>query len=246
MNPVYIILPIFIGLLGLIFTTNQYSALEIIIFLFFVIMIVIMGTNYFFGIQLTTTLNNLFNQPEVNVAIVEPTEQSESTDSSGFTGNVDQEEHTDSYPEVHEKKTFKSQVYHVQGRYDYPTAKAVCKAYHGKLATIQQMNDAYKKGAEWCDYGWSKDSTVLYPTQLSSWKKYQKTEHKEQCGIPGVNGGYNLHPEQKLGINCFGPKPDGKMPDNPMPIQPVDENDSYWQNKNLSISPFNYTAWSEL
>jgi hypothetical protein len=108
------------------------------------------------------------------------------------------------------------------------------------------MKDAYDKGAEWCDYGWSDDKMSLYPTQKSSWQKYQETDDKTQCGIPGINGGYNSRLFQKLGANCFGAKPDGKMPANPVPPAKVDERSLYWQSQNLTISPFNYNSWSEV
>lgn len=217
MNPVYIIIPIFIGVLAIIFTMNQYSALEFLILLFFIIIIVLVGINYFLGIQLTTTLNNLFSKPEVDIAIVEPSESTES-----------------------ESKMYKPQTFHVNGQFDYSTAKAVCKSYNGKLATLEDVKGSYDNGAEWCDYGWSDKGMILYPTQEKSWQNYQQTENKEQCGIPGINGGYNNRMHQKLGVNCFGKKPDGKVPES-TPVQ-----SSTWKNPNLSVSPFNYTQWSEL
>jgi hypothetical protein len=226
MNPVYIVIPIFLVILGIIFTTNQYTALEIMILLFFIIVIGIVGTNYFLGIQLTTTLNNLFSKPEVDVAIVEPTESSDTQD----TQDSD--------------KTFKPQTYHINGQFDYSTAKEICKSYDGKLATLEDVKGSYENGAEWCDYGWSDKSMVLYPTQDSSWEKYQKTKNKEQCGIPGINGGYNNHVKQKLGVNCFGRKPNGTV--TPLSPEKVDTRASYWQNQHLNVSPFNYTTWSEL
>jgi hypothetical protein len=85
---------------------------------------------------------------------------------------------------------------------------------------------------------------VLYPTQKSSWDKYQETDHKEQCGIPGINGGYNVRVNQRLGVNCFGKKPDGVVPELAVEPAKVDEQAAYWQ-QNLTISPFNYTSWSE-
>jgi hypothetical protein len=207
--------------LGVILTSNSYSALEYVILLFFIGCIALIGANYFFGIQLTATLSDLFHKPKVNVAIVEPTESTEST------------------PNVPGVQTF-----HVKGQFDYSTSKAVCKAYGAKLATLEQVKQAYDRGGEWCEYGWSDDQMVLYPTQKASWAKYQETDHPKQCGIPGINGGYNIKPFQKLGVNCFGKKPDGVLPETPVQPEKVDEQASYWQ-QNLTISPFNYTSWSE-
>jgi len=170
---------------------------------------------------LTATLNDLFHKPKINVDIVEPTESHSDSILSG-----------------------RPQTYHVDGRFDYPTSRAVCKAYGAKLATLDQIKEAQHRGGEWCDYGWSEDQMVLYPTQKASWQKYQETDDPTQCGIPGINGGYNARTHQKLGVNCFGKKPDGVVPDRPVQPEKVDEQADYWRH-NLSISPFNYTSWSE-
>jgi hypothetical protein len=222
MNPLFIVAPTLAIMLGVILTSNSYSALEYVMLMFFVMVIAILGTNYFFGIQLSATLNDLFNKPKVDIEIVQPTDEGEND-----SGQSDQ-----------------SQTFHVKGQFDYNTAKSVCKAYGAKLATFDQVKDAYRHGGEWCEYGWSEDQMVLYPTQKSSWQKYQETDNKEQCGIPGINGGYNIRPAQKLGVNCFGKKPDGVVPETPVEPTKVDAQASYWQ-QNLTVSPFNYTSWSE-
>lgn len=220
MDPLMIVAPTLVILLAVILTSNSYSALEYIMLVFFILIITFLGVNYFFGVQLTATLNDLFNTPKVNLDIVEPTESNEETTESG-------------------------QTYHVKGKFDYTTARAVCKAYGAKLATLDQMEDAFDKGGEWCEYGWSEDQMVLYPTQKSSWQEYQETDNKEQCGIPGINGGYNVRVHQKLGVNCFGKKPDGVVPELAVEPTKVDQQAAYWQ-QNLTVSPFNYTSWSEV
>ena len=199
---------------------NQYSALEWLFFLCFLCIIAVVGTNYFLGIQLTTVLKNFFTKPEINTTIVQKVPHD-----------------SDHYDSDHESKTRSPETYHVKGGYDYSTARAVCKAYNGQLATLDQIKKAFQKGAEWCDYGWSEDSMVLYPTQEESWEKYQKTEDPQQCGIPGINGGYNKHVNQKLGVNCYGVKPPGKMPMYPSPVTLTKTP------PNLPISPFNYESW---
>ena len=131
----------------------------------------------------------------------------------------------------------KNQVFHVQGEFDYSTARSVCKAYGAQLATFDQIKSAYNKGAEWCDYGWSEDSMVLYPTQHKSWSIYKETENPQQCGIPGINGGYNNDTSQGLGVNCFGKKPKGKLPAFSYPKTRQEVPPEY------TVSPFNYTSW---
>jgi hypothetical protein len=232
MNPLFIIIPVVIVMLILIFFNNSYSSIEILLFVFMVIIIGIIGTQYFFGINLTATIQNLFTKPELDIAIVQPSNPPPTNQTTPT--NLDMS---------------KPQTYHVQGKFDYLNAKAVCKAYNGQIANIKQVMDAYEKGGEWCDYGWSDDHMVLYPTQYKSWKSYQELGKKEQCGRPGVNGGYNNNLSQQLGVNCFGKKPklNGPMPKVVLPPNAVDKRVEYWQTKlpTLTVSPFNYNAWNE-
>ena len=228
MVPYLIIIPVAAMMIILIFIMNSYTSIEIMLFILFVMIIAFIGGQYFFGVNLTATIQNLFNKPEINVAIV----QSDSKENSNL-GNLD---------------TTK-QTFHVQGNFDYMNAKAICKAYNGKLANIQQITNAYDKGAEWCDYGWSEDQMALFPTQYKTWKSLQELGKNEQCGRPGVNGGYNHNILQKLGVNCFGQKPklNGPMPTKIIPQNVVDQRVAYWQSQlpTLNISPFNYDSWNE-
>ena len=225
MDPLIIIIPALVLMLIFIFLINSYSSLEILLFIIMFVTIALIGTHYFLGINLTATLQNLFEKKEVDVAIVQPT-KSKPTNSD----------------------TSKEQTYHVQGRFDYMNAKAICKAYNGQIASFKQVSDAYDHGAEWCDYGWADDNMVLYPTQYKSWKSYQEGD-KEKCGRPGVNGGYNNHLFQKFGVNCFGKKPKlhGPMPKQVVPQEGIDKRVEYWQSKlkTLTVAPFNYKEWSE-
>ena len=131
-----------------------------------------------------------------------------------------------------------NQAFHVQGLFDYTTARSVCKAYGAKLATFDQIKKAHDKGAEWCDYGWSEDSMVLFPTQYKSWSIYKETDEPQRCGIPGVNGGYNNDVGQQLGANCFGKRPKGTLPPFSYPKTKQSHPPEY------TVSPFNYTSWS--
>ena len=232
MDPFIIIIPVVFLMLVLIFLNNQYSSIEILIFMFFIITTIFLGTQYFYGTNLTASIKDLFTKSKVDVAIVE-TDKTEKSDKELPKTNLDTT----------------NQTFHVQGEFDYMNAKALCKAYNGQLANIQQVTDAYDKGAEWCDYGWSDDNMVLFPTQYKTWKTYQELGNKEQCGRPGVNGGYNSNLLQKLGVNCFGKKPKlvGEMPTKTIPHGVIDERVEYWQKKlaELKVSPFNYESWSQ-
>tara|TARA_B100001093_G_scaffold451952_1_gene459723 strand:- start:112 stop:969 length:858 start_codon:yes stop_codon:yes gene_type:complete len=114
------------------------------------------------------------------------------------------------YPKV--EKT-EPEVFNIDNNdYTYEDAKLLCKAYDSELATEEQLIDAHKAGANWCNYGWSANQYALFPTQKSHYDKLQKGDPKnrESCGIPGVNGGVFKNPNLKFGVNCYGvkPKPD--------------------------------------
>ena len=137
--------------------------------------------------------------------------------------------------------------------YTYEQAKCKCAAYGARLAKKHEIIGAYNKGAEWCSYGWSEGQNAYYPTQRSSWKKSQhgSVKHRDDCGVPGVNGGYFSDPELKFGVNCFGKKPVGSV------VKHIKRDDKknfceLKHNKKASkvrardnIQPFNKDQWSQ-
>jgi len=232
MNPMYVVLPMFAVFFIILLTVNQYNAVEWVVFLCFLCITGVIGMQYFLGVELTGTLSSLFEKPQVNVDIVTDKEKDEDEPSQPNQPNQpnDPNQPSQNGPET----------YHIQGQFDYSMAKSVCKAYDATLASLTQIKEAYDKGGEWCDYGWSEDGMVLYPTQEDSWKLYQK-EKKDKCGIPGINGGYNPRKGQRLGVNCYGVKPSGVVP---LYASPVENKPNL--PKQGTISPFNYKAWSQL
>jgi hypothetical protein len=153
------------------------------------------------------------------------------------------------------------QVFNIPGNdYVYPDAKALCSAYGSRLATYKEVEDAYKGGAEWCNYGWSEGQMALFPTQQKTWDKLQKIEgHENDCGRPGVNGGYMKNQAVKYGVNCYGNKPQMTPEEEELmatsPIYPKTKKDmaieqrvKYWKDKlsSILVSPFNHTSWSKI
>ena len=140
--------------------------------------------------------------------------------------------------------------------YTYNEANDVCKIFNADLASYDQIKEAYEKGADWCNYGWSKGQNAYYPTQYKSWKKLQNNcKTKTICGKPGVNGGYFMNPELKFGVNCFGIKPKsnkcntGKFINNIYKSQEEIDQKNYLKilekNKsNIQILPFNNNDWA--
>lgn len=92
--------------------------------------------------------------------------------------------------------------------FTYDDAQSVCASYGARLASYDEIESAYNKGGEWCNYGWSEGQAAYFPTQKSTWQKLQSSEStKNSCGRPGVNGGYIEDPAERYGVNCFGVKP---------------------------------------
>jgi hypothetical protein len=93
--------------------------------------------------------------------------------------------------------------------YTYYDAEPLCRALGAELATYDQVQTAWSKGGDWCNYGWSKGQVAIYPTQQVTWNKLQGGPPDEHtaCGQPGVNGGFFDNPEMKFGVNCYGVKP---------------------------------------
>jgi len=151
-----------------------------------------------------------------------------------------------------------SEVFHVDATevdgtgFTYDDAPAVCAAFESELATLEQVMEAYSKGAEWCNYGWTAGGMALYPTQKATWEALQKeldTERRTRCGRPGVNGGY-MDPLLKLGVNCYGFKPKGDFKP-PAPIPGGDPKEfakavSRFKEimNRLLLSPFSRFRWS--
>jgi hypothetical protein len=134
----------------------------------------------------------------------------------------------------------------------------LCKAYGGRLANYDEVEQSYSSGAEWCNYGWSQGQMALFPTQKLTWTNLQKIKgHENDCGRPGINGGYIANPNVKFGVNCYAHKPKINKEEEemmeiatPYPKTAEDvaeeEREAYWKNKlgEILVSPFNYDKWS--
>ena len=102
---------------------------------------------------------------------------------------------------------------------------------------------------------------VFFPTQKSTGSKLQQTKtHKNDCGRPGINGGYIANPHIRFGVNCYGKKPGASNADiNRMnakknTVYPkssedvlLDQKTQFWKDnadKLLKINGFNNDKWS--
>jgi hypothetical protein len=151
----------------------------------------------------------------------------------------------------------KKEVFNIRDNvFTYNEAKAACAAYGARLATIEDMIATYDRGANWCSYGWTEGQLAMYPTQKKYWAKLQMdSNRRNECGEPGLNGGYFENPEFKFGANCFGKKPTakkGEIEKNPVgrnmnnPYQNmISKYEANIDNNEFRISPFSEDNWSD-
>ena len=206
-----------------------------------IVLVLFNGFQYFFGVDIMASLSNLFSgEPQINIV-------------------VDQGQ--GSAPSVVPEIKYVEQVFNIPGNeYGYEDAKTLCSAYGSRLATYDEVEKAYDRGAEWCNYGWSDKQMALFPTQKSTFDQLQTIEgHEHDCGRTGINGGYIANPRVKFGVNCYGYKPKMTQEEEEMmqtnSPYPKTEKDiamenrvEYWKTKldEILVSPFNYNTWSRL
>ena len=217
------------------------QSLWVIIIIVILIGLIVNGVfQYFFSVSITTYVRDIFsNNPKIDIDVkkLDPLNS-----------------------EIHAPVLFQStpQVFNIpENTYDYESAQALCKAYDARLATYKEVEDAYENGGEWCNYGWSEGQMALFPTQQKTFDGLQKIKgHENDCGRPGVNGGYIANSNAKFGVNCYGKKPkmgkeEEELMENVSPF-PVTEEDLEFQRKvnsyknkidDILVSPFNYKSW---
>jgi hypothetical protein len=236
--------------------------IETVLWVVFMIILFVYFFKYVLGVSITDVLSKL------NILGAQPTF---SIDASGHlidaSGNqVDASENRIPKPTVSDASSCLAnagnptdEVFNVSNNvYTYSDAQAVCNIYGAKLATYDQIEQSYQKGGEWCNYGWSEGQMAFFPTQKSTWTKLQATDnHKNDCGRPGVNGGFIANPYIKFGVNCYGQKPKptaddlAKMNARQNAVYPQTAADiemekklNQWKNT-VSVNSYNNKKWSQ-
>jgi hypothetical protein len=223
---------------------NQSSSIRFIDSTMWIVFIILLISDFFmifFNISLFDLLDDVFRKREIDIIDI--------SDNDDSSGNKHYE------PE--------NEVFNVSNNlYTYQDAPEVCSLYGAKLATYEQIEEAYNKGGEWCNYGWSEGQLALFPTQKSTWSKLQGSEQtKNNCGRPGINGGYMENKNILFGVNCFGKKQAASKNDlaymeaNKEIVIPKSAQDSevnakiqMWKNNPdifLKMNPFNRDQWNE-
>ena len=144
------------------------------------------------------------------------------------------------------------EVFHISDQiYNYEMAKCKCASYGVRLATEQEIIQAYNQGANWCTYGWCEGGKAFYPVQTNYYEAIQgDPEKRNSCKKPGINGGV-FNPNLKFGINCYGVKPKGvhimeDIVDEPQEFCELDEvKEVVKVNTNDKIVSFNNDKWSK-
>ena len=240
-----IILVIFLSIFSSFDGNNQESSLrrgskllEIIIWSFGLFLLLAVGLKNLFGIEIITSIKKIFTpEPEIDITMIQTIPKKEET--------------PENVPEVFNIP---------DNKYTFDNARAICKAYGGRLANYDDIETAYNKGGEWCNFGWSAGQMALYPTQKDTYDTLQDISgHEHDCGRPGINGGFIDNPAVRFGVNCFAYKPaitpDEQLALNEGEIYPKTKEDvafqqrvTYWKNhiSDLLLSPFNYDTWSKI
>lgn len=209
---------------------------ELLLWAVFIMLLLLNGMSIFFNTDIKASIKNIISpSPEIDLEVT--------SDEQLFT------------PRQPKQK----EVFHIPGnKYGYDDAKAICISYGGRLATYQEISDAYDKGADWCGYGWSDGQLALFPTQKWKWENLQSIDgHEHDCGRPGINGGYIENPNVRFGVNCFGYKPDmtpdeGTQMGTAVMYQKTnkeldfEKRVDFWRTKipEILLAPFNHTTWS--
>lgn len=155
----------------------------------------------------------------------------------------------------------KEEVFYIANNiFSYDDAPKACAAYNSRLATYDDMLNAYKSGANWCSYGWTSGQNVFFPTQQETLDKLSKTKkHQHSCGHIGINGGYVEDKSKLFGVNCYGIKPKPTedevtlmntilktlTPPDSKKVDVSTENNFEKEKNNWLLFPFNTSKWTK-
>lgn len=142
------LIPLILGVVFIgIAATSDYDKVELFMLALFMVVIAGFGVHYFFGVNISAVLTDLMEKPSLLMTVTD-------TSKSGGSG---------------------AQVFHVPGQYDYQNAKALCKAYMGKLATFDQVKDGQKRGRNGATTG---GPTIKWCSTLRSTRRGSSTRRR--------------------------------------------------------------------
>ncbi len=225
--------------------------LETLLFILLVLILFVQGFDQFMDVSLTEELRQYLGITSSG------TGTNTVPDTNTVTNTVTGNETSAQIINTANVNANNKEVYNVGGNhYTYSDAEAICKSFDSEVADYDQIENAYNNGAEWCNYGWSKNQMALFPTQKNTWNKLQDNDKtKNNCGRPGINGGFMANPALRFGVNCYGQKPKERKIDYTPILDTVsktpediktDSEIKYWkQNQDkLKLNYYNKTRWS--
>ena len=90
----------------------------------------------------------------------------DNNDNNDNNEKINSKENNIELPKINIPIIENEEVFHIANQdYTYKQGKCKCESYGAKLATKNQITDAYNKGANWCTYGWSEKQEAYYPVQ---------------------------------------------------------------------------------
>lgn len=214
--------------------------LELILWIVLIIVIYVNIKNYDEkNYNFQTSFKNLFNSKLAELEVKANSEEVEED-----TKECDEEKEDEGNKEV----------FHLpNNKFTYEGAHEACKRLGSRLATYDEIENAYNNGANWCSYGWSADQLALFPTQKSTYNELKQIPgHENDCGRPGINGGFMKNKLLKFGVNCYGIKPQMTDKDetymhslNHSPaLTKEEEEKAKKEYANFLTAPFNNDTWS--
>jgi len=140
-------------------------------------------------------------------------------------------------------KDNKEEVFYISDNiFTYNDSNCVCASINSKLATKEQLINAYNNGFSNDGYGWVDKQSAYFVKQPCDVKN-DKTKRA------GLNGGFFSNPDLKFGTFCYGIKPKGQVVKEKEPICDKEMCDPKKFNteriKNLNIASFNKDVWSQ-
>ena len=134
---------------------------EVLLWSIFIMLVILNGFQYFFNVNLTTRFINFFtDEPKLEITMDVPEDEP-----------------------VQELK-IKREVFNIpDNTYTYDDAKAVCAAYGAQLASYDQIENAYKGGGEWCNYGWSDKQMALFPPKKKPGTNFKKLKDTSTTAV---------------------------------------------------------------
>ena len=232
--------------------------LELMLWIFLIFIIYVNIKNYDDkGMDFQAKITNLFNKKIAELDInVKNLEDQDNKQVANDNAKNDNDKNDNKQCENSDSDSNK-EVFHIAHNvFDYEEAQNICKSYNARLATYDEIENAYNQGANWCSYGWSDDQMAFFPIQKKLYNELKKISgHENDCGRPGVNGGFVKDKKLKFGANCYGIKPKPKEIDkkythaiNHSPALDKDqaELDSMNIHNKYVVAPFNRDKWSKL